>query len=130
MTDPWLPGEISGREAVLMEERDAALARAERAEALLSRTEEDVAADLAAERDALRAKLQRFAPLERALLDIRFRQDTCHRVHQHLWVGRVLVMATECTVSQQPPEEIRAQARALLDALAALFKSAGGDDAS
>ncbi len=130
MTDPWLPGELSGREAAILEERAAALARAERAEALLSRTEEDVAADLAAERDALRAKLQRFAPLERALLGLKVKQDTCHRSGQHLWIGRVLVMATECTVSQQPPEEIRAQARALLDALAALFKSAGGDDAS
>lgn len=130
MTDPWLPGELSGREAVLMEERDAALARAERAEALLSRTEDEVAAAVLAERDALRAKLERFAPLEQALLDIRLQQDTCHRVQQHLWIGRVLVMATECTVSQQPPEVIRAQARALLDALAALFESAGGDDAS
>jgi len=129
VTDPWLPGELSGREAAILEERDAALARAERAEARLSRTEEEAAADLAAERDALRAKLERFAPLERALLDIRFRQDTCHRGGQHLWIGRIRVMAIECTVSQQPPEEIRAQACALLDALAALFESAGGDNA-
>lgn len=108
MTDPWLPGELSGREAAILEERDEALARAERAEALLAR----------------------FAPLERALLDIKFRQATCHRGGQHLWIGRVRVMAVDCTVSQQPPEEIRAQARALLDALAALFESAGGDNAA
>lgn len=120
MHDPWLPGEMTGREAALQEQLDAALARAERAEALLERTEEEVCADL-------RAQLARFAPLDESLLALKLRQDTCHLRPGLLDVGRVILRATTRYQGLQPYNEIRAQAQDVLAALAALFESAGGD---
>lgn len=120
MIDPWLPGEVSGREAALQEQLDEALARAERAEALLERTEEEVCIDL-------RAQLARFASLDEALLVLKRHQDTCCLRPGHLDVGRVILSATTRYQGSQPTGEMRAQAQDLLAAIAALFESAGGD---